>query len=29
MGSLDIAIAVIACVVIFWLWINYGGGRKP
>jgi len=29
MGGLDIAIALIACAVIFWLWINFGGGRKP
>jgi len=28
MGS-EIAVAIIACAVIFWIWINYGGGRKP
>ncbi len=26
LGNLDIIIAIIACAVVFWLWINYGGG---
>ena len=29
MGSLEIAVAIMACAIIFWLWINFGGGRKP
>ena len=29
LGALDIVVAIIACAVIFWLWINYGGGRRP
>ena len=29
MGSLDIVVAIIVCAVVFWIWINYGGGRRP
>jgi hypothetical protein len=27
--STYIAVALVVCVVVFWVWINYGGGRRP
>jgi len=24
-----ITLALVICVIIVWIWFNYGGGRKP